>query len=148
MITIRKLRKDDYHNNYLGLMNQLTSNTSNSITNIPILYIDFCKQFDMTNSDIYVIEEEGRLIGSGTILIEYKFIHGLSKVAHIEDIVMDNGHRGMGLGKMLINYLITCAKDEGCYKVILNCSTDKVEFYKRCGFKQKNTEMSLYFEKK
>ena len=32
-----------------------------------------------------------------------------------------------------------------CYKVILDCSSDNVQFYKRCGFTEKEVQMVVYF---
>jgi glucosamine-phosphate N-acetyltransferase len=32
----------------------------------------------------------------------------------------------------------------GCYKVILDCSEHNVNFYTRCGFKQKEVQMVAY----
>ena len=32
----------------------------------------------------------------------------------------------------------------GCYKVMLDCSRDNVDFYKRCGFKEKEVQMAIY----
>ena len=73
-----------------------------------------------------------QVIGSGTLLIEQKIIHNYGKVGHIEDIVIDNNMRGQGLGKKIINYLISKAKIYNCYKIILGCDDSKVDFYKKC----------------
>ena len=61
-------------------------------------------------------------------------IHGLSKVGHIEDIVISDSYRKQGLGKQMIDHLVHIAKLSGCYKVILNCAMHNVDFYKKCGF--------------
>ncbi len=58
------------------------------------------------------------LVGLGTIIIEHKIIHGLSKCGHLEDIVIDKEFRGKKLGKKLINYLVNYGKKKGCYKII------------------------------
>ena len=60
-------------------------------------------------------------------------------------IVVDKNKRGLGLGFKIIKYLTDIAKEEKCYKVILNCSEENVTFYEKCGFKQKSKQMSLYF---
>lgn len=33
------------------------------------------------------------------------------------------------------------AKEVGCYKVILDCSEDNVNFYQKCGFTKKEVQM-------
>ena len=52
--------------------------------------------------------------------------------------------RGYGLGKKLLE----TAKSEcdGCYKIILDCSNENVDFYKKCGYEWKGNEMALYIE--
>ena len=107
-------------------------------------YSNFFTNLD-SNTHIYVLENsENQLIGMGTLLIESKLIHGGSKVAHIEDVVIDKTYQGKGYGKILINNLIEKAKKFKCYKIILNCDEKNIRFYEKAGFQQKNVEMSLY----
>jgi glucosamine-phosphate N-acetyltransferase len=49
------------------------------------------------------------------------------------------------VGKLLLAALTDLARQRGCYKVILDCSEDNVEFYTKCGFKRKEVQMALYF---
>lgn len=138
---IDKLNKEDYYKSFLQLLEQLTTVEANEIS-----YNDFCKRFDEMNSQVFVIRNlsQNKIIATSSVLIEKKFIHKLSSVGHIEDVVVDKEYRNNGLGKLLIDYCIKYAIDIGCYKVILNCSEDNLKFYKKCGFKQKNVEMSYY----
>ena len=96
---------------------------------------------------IYIIKDKRQLniVGSATLLIEQKIIHDLGRVAHIEDVIIHNGYRGNKLGKMLIDTCTEHAKQQQCYKVILNCSTENIPFYEKCGFHEKETEMTMYF---
>ena len=84
-----------------------------------------------------------QIIGSGTLLIEKKFIHQLGKVGHLEDIVISPDYQGQGLGKKLINHLVEQAREEGCYKVILDCLEDVTSFYVKSGFHINGTVMRL-----
>lgn len=141
---IRKLQKEDYHNNYLDLLRHLSIINPDNIS-----YTDFCKWIDSLKSDIFVIVDtlnNNKLVGSGTVIIEPKFIHDLSSVGHIEDIVIAPDYRDRGLGKLLINNLVENAKKLNCYKVILNCDPSNIKFYEKCGFTQKNVQMALYFD--
>ena len=98
------------------------------------------------NHRLYVIEDfEGRVVGCATLLIEHKLIHNQSKVAHIEDVIINSKHRGLGYGKVLIKSLITKAMEEDCYKVILDCEDDIRPFYESCGLSEKGIQMALYF---
>jgi glucosamine-phosphate N-acetyltransferase len=82
------------------------------------------------------VKEDNQLIGSITILIEQKFIHNGGKVGHIEDVVTKKEYEGMGIGKALVLKALDFAKENTCYKVILDCSKSNVEFYKKIGFKE------------
>jgi len=139
-IIIRKLEKTDYNKNYLQLLEQLTV-----VSDKIISYDDFCKKFDNINSEIYVIEYDNKIIATASILFEEKFIHNLGKVAHIEDVVIDIKYRRNGLGKKLMNFLIELAKNNKCYKIILNCYEQYTKFYKSVGFDWKCLTMTYYF---
>ncbi len=147
-IQIRKAQKEDLLS-LSELLTQLTVVGSISNQPDPSIY-----------DNIYVAIDKGRcvqgvqgvkgvqgspgipnIIGCITILIEPKIIHNGSYVGHIEDVVVNKTHRGLGIGKMLINYGLKVAKENGCYKVILDCDESNVEFYKKSGFKQKGVCM-------
>jgi glucosamine-phosphate N-acetyltransferase len=138
---ITELESEDYYRGFLQLLEQLTTVNADQIT-----YNDFCKQLYKMKSEVFIIknEDKTKVIGTASVLIENKFIHKLSSVAHIEDVVVDLKYRGKGLGNLLIEHCIEHAKSEGCYKTILNCGNKNIKFYEKCGFKAKNVEMSLY----
>ena len=83
------------------------------------------------------------MVAIGTIFIEHKLIHNCSYVGHIEDIVVHEKYRNMSFGKSLIDYLVNIAKERQAYKVILNCSEEKIGFYQKCGFYKSNVEMRI-----
>lgn len=138
-ITIDTLKKEDYYCGFLQLLEQLTKVESDLIT-----YNEFSEQFDNMQSHVFVIKNNDIIIGTASVIIEPKFIHRLSNVGHIEDVVIDNSYRGNGFGKKLISHCINYCKDNGCYKVILNCNTNNIPFYEKCGLTTKNVEMSMY----
>lgn len=136
---IRELSNSDYNRGFLQLLEQLTTTEADKIT-----YENFCDQMKEMKTNVYVMIKNDRVIGSGSILVEKKFIHRLGSVGHIEDIVIDIEYRRSGLGKQLIEKLKEKAIAEGCYKVILNCNRKNVGFYEKCGFKEKEVEMVIY----
>lgn len=136
---IRKIQESDYYKNYLNLISQLTNEE------IKCTYLQFKNHLNDMKSNIYVIEYEGIIIASITLLFENKFIHNLSKVCHIEDVIVDKNYHKKGIGSKLINFSINKAKNEKCYKIILNCKDKLINFYNKFGFNNKNLEMSLYF---
>jgi glucosamine-phosphate N-acetyltransferase len=131
-ITIRKLQKDDLWNGFLLTLDSLRQ--ASSIDNKTAEKI-----FDKINSNpdhiVAVAVIEGKIVGSTTLLIETKFIHNGGKVGHIEDVVVDKEHQRKGIGEKIVVYLLRYAKDQGCYKTILDCVDDVKPFYEKLGFK-------------
>lgn len=97
------------------------------------------------NINIYVLKDKDTIIGCGTLMIEKKIIHNFSNVAHIEDVFILPKFRKKGYGKILILKLNEIAVNNNCYKVILNCKIELIDFYLKCGFENKNIQMSKYF---
>lgn len=143
-LLVRNINYNDYYNKYLDLLKQLTSIDPEKIS-----LNNFNSLVNRLNDDhmIIVIEDidNNVIIGSSTLLIEHKFIHNMGKVGHIEDVVIDREYRGCNLGKLMIDVLITLAKNSKCYKVILDCALNNVCFYEKCGFVKKEIEMVKYF---
>lgn len=130
--------------NLLHCLNQL------SITNISTLDLtnfdklrNFLLSCNQNHKYMYVIKYENMIIGTGSILIEHKIIHNMGKVAHIEDIVIDEFYRGNGLARQLLEVLIDIAKYNDCYKIILNCSNDMINFYEKMGFIRQSNGMRM-----
>jgi glucosamine-phosphate N-acetyltransferase len=93
---------------------------------------------------IYVCYDDTGLVGTATLIYEPKIIRGLGIVGHIEDVVVRETHRGRGVASSLLRYLIQMARQR-CYKVILNCSAENEDFYRRNGFQLHGKEMARYF---
>jgi glucosamine-phosphate N-acetyltransferase len=134
---IRKLLDSDYIE-YLRLINIFRETNFSEKE-----YIETLLKIN-NNSNIFVIELDNKLIGTGTILYEHKFIHNISKIGHIEDICIDLDYRGKKYGKMLIDYLIKEAKDNGCYKVTLYCEDKLEKFYSLSELEKKGIQMAKY----
>lgn len=131
-ITIRKLQKEDLDKGFLHTLDSLrqASNTDKKIIE---------KTFEKINSNqdhlIIVALIDGKVVGATTLLIETKFIHNGGKVGHIEDVVVAKEYQKKGIGEKMINYLLRYAKEQGCYKTILDCVDDVKPFYEKLGFK-------------
>lgn len=102
--------------------------------------------FDIKSSPFYKIfvavsDDDDQVIGSTTLLIEQKFIHNGGKAGHIEDVTTSRKHEGKGVGSALVRAAVDFAKENGCYKVILDCSKKNIQFYRRMGFKEYEISM-------
>lgn len=95
---------------------------------------------------IFVVEENitKKIIGVSTLHLQYKYIHNFCICGFIEDVVINEKYRGIGLGKKLILKLIENANQIGCYKLVLSCDVKNVEFYEKCGFINKEITMKKY----
>lgn len=136
---IRRLDKNDFRE-YHRLLNHFRPTTFTESDFIKTLHAIL-----LQNSDIWVIDLDGVLIGTGTILYEHKFIHNISKIGHIEDICIDTNYRGKGYGNILLNYLIEEAKTNLCYKVTLYCEEGLQKFYESVELEKKGIQMAKYF---
>jgi len=93
------------------------------------------------NHIIHVAEDNGKIVGSTTLLIEQKFIHNGGYVGHIEDVVVSKEFEGRGIGIKLVTSLLEIANTRNCYKTILDCKDELIPFYERIGFKQESKQM-------
>lgn len=57
---------------------------------------------------------------------------------NIHDLSVESGHRGRGIGKMLLNAVFSTALERGCCKVTLEVQEENstaYDLYRKCGFK-------------
>ena len=85
-----------------------------------------------------------KIIASGTIIIEPKIIRGCKNVGHVEDIVVCEEYRGNGICKNILEMLKTIARENDCYKLILDCFENLKSVYSTANFKESGIQMSLY----
>lgn len=84
-----------------------------------------------------------RVIGTASGYVEHKFLHGDSQVGHIEDVVVLDNYRGMGVGSRLVKHLVSWFRAHSCYKAILDCEKHNAPFYEKLGFHQKCIQMRI-----
>jgi len=143
---IRNLTFDDLYLGYPELLKQLSELDNENLD--PDEFDVFVGRVNKNRfHHVFVIEdtEDSTIVGSGTLLIEPKLIHNFGLVGHIEDIVVDQNHQGHGLGRRIIDHLVSTAKNEKCYKVTLYSNENSIEFYKKLGFEKKDQHMAIYF---
>tara|TARA_B100000161_G_C33240601_1_gene276845 strand:- start:46 stop:513 length:468 start_codon:yes stop_codon:yes gene_type:complete len=117
---------------YLSVLNDLT-NVYNDDDELKFLIRNFKDYVNslLPNMHIYIMMKNNDIIGSGSLVVENKIIHGFGKVGHIEDVVIEKSQQNKCYGKMLLNHLIKKGKEFNCYKVVLNCDDDKIGFYEK-----------------
>ncbi|XWV24846.1 6-phosphate N-acetyltransferase [Tupanvirus deep ocean] len=144
-IEIKELSNVDDYQQYCALLKQLTTINPELITKEK-----FEKQLTIITSNpfhkVLIAVFKNKIIGTTTVLVEPKFIHDLSRVAHIEDVVVDTDYRSYGVGSLLLKKAIEVSKSLDCYKIILDCSEKNIGFYEKFGFKRKEVQMALYLD--
>ncbi|KAL4898808.1 acyl-CoA N-acyltransferase [Aspergillus ambiguus] len=142
--SIRPIRRSDFNRGYLDVLRVLT-------TVGDISEEQWNQRYDWIsarNDEYYLLvicDGEGRIVGTGSLIVERKFIHSLGLVGHIEDIAVEKGQQGKKLGLRIIQALDYVAEHVGCYKTILDCSEVNEGFYLKCGFKRAGLEMAHYY---
>ncbi|CAH9071674.1 unnamed protein product [Cuscuta epithymum] len=142
---IRRLEILDKSKGFIELLQQLTVCDAVSDEKFKERFEEVAKYGD--DHVICVIEDviSGKIVATGSVFVERKFIRNCGKVGHIEDVVVDSGARGLQLGKRVVEFLTDHSASMGCYKVILDCSEENKPFYEKCGFKKKEVQMVKYF---
>jgi ribosomal protein S18 acetylase RimI-like enzyme len=87
---------------------------------------------------VYLIaEEDDRVVGTADLLILPNLTHGARPIAFVENVVVTTDRRGDGIGRALMDDIMSRAEAEGCYKVQLlsaNGRSGAHAFYEDLGF--------------
>ncbi|KIW09245.1 uncharacterized protein PV09_00169 [Verruconis gallopava] len=146
---IRPLQRGDYARGFLDVLRVLTTVGDISLEAWNKRY-DWMEQRSGEYFVLCVVdtsrEEANCIVGTGTVLVERKFIHELGAVGHIEDIAVAKDQQGKKLGLRIIQALDFVAESVGCYKTILDCSEANEGFYIKCNFRRAGLEMARYYD--
>ena len=66
--------------------------------------------------------------------------------AFIEDVFVEEDHRGRGVGSELVNRAVEEAKEKGCYKVVMTARTENKgvhTLYSKAGFSEHGKEFRM-----
>jgi glucosamine-phosphate N-acetyltransferase len=139
-IIIKELEKDYLIDSFFDTLSNLTE-IGKDVYNKEFSQKILEKIKNAGNIRIFVAIKDSDIVGSITAIIEQKFIHNGGKICHIEDVVTRKGFEKLGIGSLLVEKVLELAKNEKCYKVILNCSEYNSKFYENLGFYIHDTGM-------
>lgn len=120
--TIRPLQASDYHAGFLDVLRVLT-------TVGDVSEQEFAGRFEEMKAPggvgrgaggyhvLVILDGDKKIVGTGALIVEKKFIHNLGLVGHIEDIAVAKDQQGKKLGLRIIQALDFVAEKVGCYKV-------------------------------
>lgn len=90
-------------------------------------------------TELWVAKDKGKIVGMGEIAL---ILRPEGAAARIEDVIIDEGQRGKGLGESLLKKLIERAKARGASTVNLTSRPERIPanaLYKKLGFKLHET---------
>lgn len=131
---IRELTKEDLAS-LLQLYIQLDANNGNlSLEKSKDVWneIDTCKNIKYIGA-----VENGIVVSTCYLVIIPNLTNSSRPICFIENVVTDKDHRKQGLGSKVIQKAIAVAKENNCYKVILQSGVQRTEahkFYEKIGF--------------
>lgn len=91
------------------------------------------------------VDEENRVLGYVFGIFERHINNNILtdvKTFYIDDLCVDESLRGKHIGKQLYDYVVSFAKENGCYNLTLNvwnCNDSAMKFYEKCGLKPQKT---------
>ena len=133
MITYRKATKKDV-SALLKLYEQLNPDDKHidlSLAN------NIWRKIKTNNIEYFVALDDKKIIASCYICIIPNLTRGGKSIGFIENVITDQQYRKKGIGKRIIEMAIEHAKENNCYKVLLQSSNYREGahlFYKSIGF--------------
>ena len=92
------------------------------------------------NTPIFVcVNEDEVVLGYAFCIIKQELNNNILtdiKSLYIDDLCVDEDKRGMHIGKNIYDYVVSYAKEIGCYNLTLNvwsCNASAMKFYEKCG---------------
>jgi GNAT superfamily N-acetyltransferase len=109
------------------------------------IFVDFSMEnankvwdkIENNNIKYFVAKDNGKIISSCYICIIPNLTYNGSSIGYIENVITDEKYRRKGIGKKIMEMAIKYARDENCYKVVLQSGIKRTiahKFYEKIGF--------------
>ena len=92
---------------------------------------------------VYILKVRNKLVSTARLVIEEKLYDPLS---HIEDVITEPTYRNKGYGKFLVTHILKISKERGCYKTVLECTTNNSDFYVNCNMEKSGYSFTYRFK--
>jgi GNAT superfamily N-acetyltransferase len=96
---------------------------------------------------LLVAEDNGQVVGTTVLAVLPGFAHGTSPFAVVEYVVVDAQYRSKGIGKLLMESVISLANEARCYKIMLTSDLRRErahKFYQSLGFEASAHGFRMY----
>jgi GNAT superfamily N-acetyltransferase len=97
--------------------------------------------------ELLVAEEDGKVIGTMTLIIVPNLTHGGLPWAGVESVMVDAAYRRRGIGKLMMDYALPEARKARCYKIQLisdKFRTEAHRFYESLGYSASGHGFRMY----
>ncbi|MDY6908210.1 MAG: GNAT family N-acetyltransferase [Chloroflexota bacterium] len=108
----------------------------------------FAQMCSLPGHELLVAEHDGRVVGTVVLLIVPNLSHRACPWALAENLIVSQGHRRRGLGRMLMEHAVERARAAGCCRIVLQSDRRREEahrFYRSLGFEDSALGFRLYF---
>lgn len=97
---------------------------------------EFAALLNHPGTTVYGKDEGGRIVAMATLHVLPNMTYGGRPYGLVENVVTMAQMRGAGLGRAVMQHLVTAARDAGCYKVMLLTGRGRNArgFYEAVGF--------------
>jgi len=96
---------------------------------------------ETSNIKYFLAKDNDKIIGSCYICIIPSLAFNGKSIGFIEHVIVDENYRRKGIGKKLLETAIEYAKENNCYKVVLQSGIKRIEahkLYEKLGFNGKS----------
>jgi GNAT superfamily N-acetyltransferase len=110
------------------------------------IFARFARYPDYT---LYVAEQEGRIVGTFTLLIMDNLGHLGAPSALVEDVAVGPVLQGRGIGRAMMRFAIARAAERHCYKIALSSNAKRERahaFYESLGFERHGFSFRMLLE--
>ncbi len=110
------------------------------------IFARFARYPDYT---LYVAEQDGRIVGSFALLIMDNLGHLGAPSAIVEDVVVGPVLHGRGVGRAMMRFAMTRAREKHCYKLVLSSNAKRErahKFYEQIGFERHGYSFRIMFD--
>ncbi len=134
---IREATEQDLHS-VLSLYGQLGMDDGSVLTPDEAKGI-FRRMRSYPDYALYVASSDNDIIGTFSLLIMDNLAHKGAPSGIIEDIVVREDLRGLGIGRRMMNFAMYLCQKKGCYKLALSSNLGRESahfFYEKLAFKK------------
>jgi len=144
---IRKATEKDFKP-IIQLMKQLTSTPEKvNEKTMPLYKKSFLTALKKENTNEFVLEDGGKIIGHITLSLYWDFWH-MCNAMIVDGVVVDKDFRGKGFGKELMKFAEEFARKNSAKQIYLYTNGGKesaIKLYEKLGYKKKD---NIFFFKK